>query len=658
MKHNTPLSRRERQVPPGEILVSKTDLHGVITFANSVFAEVSGYALDELVGQSHNLVRHPDTPPQLFAELWETLKKGMPWRGVLKNRTKSGDYYWVDCFVMPIMDGGHIVGYQSVRRRAAAEDIAAAEKLYQALPAGTAAACAAGFRLDRLLSIRGGITLGIVYVALILTVGALLGMGIMREAEAELRAMYQNKVQAGDALARIKFLMADNRAQVLLALMHDPANPLSGSHDHPLSQHTEALNRSRGEIEQLWSTFRKREIGPVTAPLADRYWAARLRYVEEGLAPALQELDSGKFREANQLVGTRVNRLYDQANALADQLMQALLNEAEAGYAQELARHALIQRVMLAGMVIALLILAVSGLLFFRGIMVPLEQGIANLDQIVQGDLSCHVDICGGGEIGRFNRALAMTQAQLQIMNEETANGVTQVCTECNLLNSTVRRISDGIDVAHERIYQVVDRLTESTEAMARLSKQTEVVSLFAERSVTMAQTAGKEFSTLLMRLLEVADAVLHFREQLESVESQLAGYLAVPHTDNPPSPLALEKAVDAASEIRKVIASLSSLGVTFEKEKPWEMVQCSAQRVVEELGGEMAAMARELATETRIQSFSSEDAQLEMGKIALFLVETREAMHALWNASSNLSDLAASLENSSARFKMDGRST
>lgn len=654
MKQNYPLTQRERQVPPGEMLVSRTDLRGVITFANSTFAEVSGYSLDELVGQNHNLVRHPDVPPAVFADLWETLKKGQPWRGVVKNRTKNGDYYWVDSFVMPIMADGQTVGYQSVRRRASGEDIAAAEQQYHAISAGHPPSRSPGFRLDHLLSIRSGITLGIVYVGLILLVGALVGLGIMRQAETELHAMYQNKVQGGDALARIKFLIADNRAQIMLGLMHDPANPLSASHDHPVAAHTAAIAQSRNEIERLWNIFRQREMSEETAQLADRYWAARLDYLRDGLEPALRELDDGHFAETNHLVGTQINRLYDRANTLADELMLHLVRDAEAGYLREQERHTLIQRIVLAGMVIALLILAGAGYLFFRGIMVPLERGIANLQRIGQGDLSGQVDIGNGGEIGRFNGALAMTQAQLQIMTEEAANGVTRVGTECGLLNSTVHRISNGIDEAHERIYQIADRLAESAQAMTDLSQQTEAVFIFAERSVSMAQAAGKEFSELLMRLLVVADAVLLFRTQLVEIEAMLESHLAAVQADGATPPAAQEKTAGAMAEIRKVIASLSALGEKIEQDKPWEMTQCSAQRVVEELGKELSGMARELATETRIQSFASEDAQREMGKIALFLVETREAMHALWNASANLSDLAASLENTSGRFKVD----
>ncbi len=650
MKQSFLVTQRERQVPPGEVLVSKTDLRGVITYANSTFAEVSGYRLDELVGHSHNLVRHPDVPPQVFADLWEALKKGLPWRGIVKNRTKKGDCYWVDSFIMPLMADGEITGYQSVRRRARREDIEAAEKHYQAVLAGKHEALPWRIRLGKWLSIRRGITLGIVYVTVLWLASALVGMGVMHQAESELRSMYENKVQAGDTLARIKFLMADNRAQVMLGLLHNPANPLAATHDHPLSRHANAITQSREVIDRMWENFHMREISGETAALADSYWEARVRYVREGLEPAIHALNSGDFQETNRLLNTRINSLYEEANTRADNLMQHLLQEAEAGYAREQERHTLIRRIVLAGMAVALLVLAVSGFLFFRGIVVPLDKGIAKLARVAQGDLSGAVDISGGGEIGRLNRALSMTQAQLLVMAEEIASGVTRVSTECGLLNSTVRRISDGIDEQHERVYQVDDRLAELSQAMNRLSHRAEEISLSTEQSVLMARTAGKEFSELLIGMMIIADAVFIFREQLENVGAGLEKLLESARVDEN----ALPEVAAVVAEIRKVEASLAALGKKIEQDKPWEMAQDSAKDKVEALGGRLAEMARELAMETRIQSFASEDAQREMGMVAMFLVEDREAMHALWLASSNLTGLAAELEETAGGVKVE----
>ena len=136
MKKNYPVTGREVVMEDNSTLVSTTDLKGQITYVNPAFVAISGFDESELIGASHNIVRHPDMPPAAFEDLWNTVKAGDPWRGFVKNRCKNGDHYWVDAFVTPIFKGGQIAGYQSVRSKPAREDIQAVEKLYDKLNSG------------------------------------------------------------------------------------------------------------------------------------------------------------------------------------------------------------------------------------------------------------------------------------------------------------------------------------------------------------------------------------------------------------------------------------------------------------------------------------------------------------------------------------------
>ncbi|MFQ2426395.1 methyl-accepting chemotaxis protein [Aeromonas caviae] len=132
-KSQVHLIDEEVDFPANEQLVSTTDLQGVITYANDHFCRVAGYSRAELIGQHHNMVRHPDMPKAAFADLWGKLKQGKPWRGMVKNRCKDGRYYWVDAYVTPIFEQGRINGYQSVRSRAAQEMKAVAGRTYARL---------------------------------------------------------------------------------------------------------------------------------------------------------------------------------------------------------------------------------------------------------------------------------------------------------------------------------------------------------------------------------------------------------------------------------------------------------------------------------------------------------------------------------------------
>ncbi|MDZ4073762.1 MAG: PAS domain-containing protein, partial [Hylemonella sp.] len=130
MRINLPVTQHEFPFPSEQTLVSVTDLKGRITYCNQAFIDISGYSREELLGQAHNIVRHPDMPEEAFRDMWETIEAGSPWSGLVKNRRKNGDHYWVQANATPMRDGERITGYLSVRSRPARADVEAAEQLY------------------------------------------------------------------------------------------------------------------------------------------------------------------------------------------------------------------------------------------------------------------------------------------------------------------------------------------------------------------------------------------------------------------------------------------------------------------------------------------------------------------------------------------------
>ncbi|MCO6058663.1 methyl-accepting chemotaxis protein [Pseudomonas sp. MOB-449] len=136
MRQNLPVTQRERTFSADERLISTTDLNSKITYCNDAFVAISGFTREELIGQPHNIVRHPDMPPPVFAHMWETLKQGKPWMGLVKNRSKNGDFYWVSAYVTPVYEDGRMVGFESVRSIPSREQVARADALYARLRAG------------------------------------------------------------------------------------------------------------------------------------------------------------------------------------------------------------------------------------------------------------------------------------------------------------------------------------------------------------------------------------------------------------------------------------------------------------------------------------------------------------------------------------------
>jgi aerotaxis receptor len=131
MKTNLPVTNRERTFDDRVRIISTTDHKGTLTAYNNEFLDISGFDEDELIGKNHNVVRHPDMPSAAFADLWQTIKGGQSWMGIVKNRCKNGDFYWVDAFVTPISENGQISEYQSVRAKPSAERVKRAELVYK-----------------------------------------------------------------------------------------------------------------------------------------------------------------------------------------------------------------------------------------------------------------------------------------------------------------------------------------------------------------------------------------------------------------------------------------------------------------------------------------------------------------------------------------------
>jgi methyl-accepting chemotaxis protein len=130
------LTNQEYVLTDTDLIVSKTDLKGIITYANDDLIRIGGYPKNELINSPHSILRHPDMPQAVFADLWKTLESGRAWTGVVKNNIKNGGFYWVRTNIMPIFEGGKIIGYLSVRSKASTSEIAQANALYQEIKSG------------------------------------------------------------------------------------------------------------------------------------------------------------------------------------------------------------------------------------------------------------------------------------------------------------------------------------------------------------------------------------------------------------------------------------------------------------------------------------------------------------------------------------------
>ncbi|MBK6779611.1 MAG: methyl-accepting chemotaxis protein [Gemmatimonadetes bacterium] len=277
MRKNLPVTNVERLVRPDEVILSTTDAKGRITYVNHDFLAISGFGQEELLGEPHNIVRHPDMPRAAFAMLWSTLKSGQSWIGLVKNRCKDGGYYWVDAFATPIMQDGQLKEYQSVRTPPHRDSVRRAERLYTRINAGwptwlllwrtpgIASRMLAGGALafgaaGYLLHLQTGLAYaalapaaaaGLAVLAAVVGVVAWPLRRLVRHARSIHQDLLAQHVITGrrDDLGELElaFSMTEHRLQAVVARIEDSAGHVSGM----AGRTAEVVSRSSRSVEEL-----------------------------------------------------------------------------------------------------------------------------------------------------------------------------------------------------------------------------------------------------------------------------------------------------------------------------------------------------------------------------------------------------------------------
>ncbi len=506
MKINLPVTNQEIPFPPNQYLVSKTDLKGVITYANDAFVEISGFSRDELIGASHNLVRHPDMPPQAFADLWRTVKSGNPWRGLVKNRSKDGGFYWVEAFVVPVVKNGHTEGYMSVRTPSARDKVQAAEALYQRLRESKNASLpqsAAGFWSR--LSVRGRLSAMMAAFVAITAVVTGIGLSGLQESNASLQEQYQRKLEPTTVVNEVLALLGENRSQIMLALQHDPKSELVKLHDHGLEVHLEKTLANRQQINAQLEALQKLPLSEKERQLVEQLGEARKKFSAEGVNAARDALKEGDFHQASVLLLTKINPIYGQVQQAGKALVDELKASARADFERAQARYENILGAMALATLAALALAVVGGWLLVRAIVNPMRQAIDTFKLIAEGDLTSDIDISRRDEAGLLLCQLATMQATLKAMLDQIQEASRQMDQRCSQLESEVALVA-------AKSQQQLDDVQSVAAATEEFSQSVQEVAGHAGETASAAQNSERlveESNTQIGRSMAVTNRVV-----------------------------------------------------------------------------------------------------------------------------------------------------
>lgn len=420
MRNNQPVTNVEVKVDEHTLIVSKTDLKGQINYINKDFIDISGFTEAELISQPHNIVRHPDMPSEAFEDMWRDIKDGRPWTGMVKNRCKNGNFYWVLATATPIREGGQVVGYMSVRRKPTQQMIDAAESAYRLFREKKAG----GLRISHGVLANGGngffgsfslrTRLIAGFGSLLLALSAIAGLGLwgMSKTNGAIGELYNYRMQPIQALAIIGRLMADNRSQVLLSLQHDPAGVYANLHDHPVDFHLKQIEANIAEVSAQWEVYRKGIRSEEGQKLADEYAEARKRYVTEGLLLAKVALAEGRFDDANQILLKKINPLYGEVSQKSAALFNGQVEQGQMDVEQSETSFADKRFWIISIALLALGLGVFVALAIIRSITRPLEDAIATFQTLSGGDFTRNVDVSRNDEIGKVLQGLQSMQIQ------------------------------------------------------------------------------------------------------------------------------------------------------------------------------------------------------------------------------------------------------
>jgi methyl-accepting chemotaxis protein len=482
MQINMPVTNVERRIMESDSIVSKTDLKGIITYVNEDFLRISGFTEEELIGAPHSIVRHPDMPPEAFEDLWRALKSGRSWTGLVKNRCKNGDYYWVQANAAPIYENDQLVGYMSVRNKPGNEQIIAAAAAYKLFRDGKAgnlkiqdgkvvkSTVLTKLDLFKHLNIKSRLATVVAIASILLSVIGGIGLFGMSKTHDGLRMVYQNRTLPLTQLSSIQKMLLTNRLRITASL---------SATTEEIQQNAAEVEQNIADINKIWDAYITTTLSQEEKALADRFAENRKRFVLEGLKPAIAALLANDRILASNIVADKIRPLYEPVDEGIQKLAQMQANIAKLEYEASESRYTNIQNIAIGLIATGIVMILWIGIVLIRSIVRPLDTAVKHFGQLAQGNYSNVIEAERRDEVGRLMDSLKAMQTKLgfdvaeikrfsdenlrvKIALDSICTGVMIVDNDRNIIytnkpvidivsksETEIRKLSPGFSVAH-----------------------------------------------------------------------------------------------------------------------------------------------------------------------------------------------------------------
>ncbi|UYO75901.1 methyl-accepting chemotaxis protein [Halomonas qinghailakensis] len=525
MRNNQPVTQREVELRSDDFLVSRTDLKGRITYANPAFIQISGFDYEELMGAPHNLIRHPDMPPAAFENLWQTVESGETWRGLVKNRCKNGDHYWVNASVTPIIEEDDVVGYASVRVQASREAIAQAEQVYADiregrnklyyLEKGQLRKKGLVQRLKRIRfdTLRAKLTGMIVVAGALLLLSGGLGLYSLNLAGERLAVLNNDGLQDVIRLQQIDQTIAQTRQAMI--------EPERMELIKQRFEMGEMVADNAAAVEQAWQQYYSRDVN--TDALATSFNERLQSFLDNGMLQAANVLQAEEtylaFTGLDAVInvmnneGRELSSLVNQLIAQKQAAAEAMAADAEQGQARMLNAQATVLGV-------GLLALIFLGVMMLRSIVRPLKSASRFTLQIAGGNLAAKVPPHQRDEVGLLMESLNTMRKSLSSLISEVKDGINVVTPAAKEIASGNEALSSRTEQQAASLQQTASSMEEMTTTVRQNSDNAQEARRLADNNTTQVTQTGELMAQLVENMQRITQSSQQMTDIINVIDS------------------------------------------------------------------------------------------------------------------------------------------